>query len=291
MGTLRSDIPIRLGLITLPVSVQSAISEDKDAKLTTVCTNEHDPVKIKQTTACPSCSLEGSIYSFPKGKDNGDGTYTVLSREQVDAAYAEGVTEDMKKTITLTAHPAADVDLHTLPGEKMYYLAPGKAAGDAYPMMVELIKSRPNIAMCTVFAVKSAPAMYRLAVFNDRLALLQIAWPDRINDAPQLRTTDFNPTMLSMAQTFVDALMMPFDASTYRDARQDKINQFLGESEKVVAGTAPNTEPVESPLMAALRAATTPVEAPAATPKKRAPRKTAAKPATVTPIKKEKVPA
>jgi non-homologous end joining protein Ku len=292
MGTLRKDVSIRLGLITLPVSVQSAVSEDKDSKLTTVCTNDHDPVKIKQTTACPACSLEGSIYSFPKGKDNGDGTFTVLTKEQVDAAYAEGVSEDVKNTISLTAHPAADVAEQTLPGEKMYYLAPGKTAGEAYPMLVQLIKTRPDIALCTVFAVRSAPAMYRLAVFNDRLALHQIAWPDVVNEAPALRQDDFNPALLPMAAQFVDALMMPFDASTYRDTRKDKLNQFLETAEATTAGVEPATAdtPTESPLLTLLRAAVEPVTE---VPKPRTARKTVAKaPAKpratkVTPIKEK----
>jgi non-homologous end joining protein Ku len=265
VGTLRSDISVRLGLITFSVAVQSAVSEDQDAKLNTVCNDGHEPVRVKQTTGCPTCAKEGSLYSFPRGKDNGDGTFTVLTREQVDAAYE--VAEDVKKTITLTAHPAAEVTQHTLPGEKVYYLAEGKAASEGYPVLVELVKRRPDIAFCTVFAVRSAPALYRLAVFNDRLALHAIAWPERINEAPTLRSSGYNEALLPMAEQFIDSLLMPFDPATFVDSRKVKLAEALGAAAPVAIVSEGKGD---SPLLTLLRSA---VE-PKAVPKPRAPRRT-----------------
>jgi non-homologous end joining protein Ku len=283
MATLKSA-SVRFGLITFPVAVQSAVSEDKESKLSMVCAEDHAPNKVKQTTACPTCEKEGNQYSFPRGRDNGDGTFTVVSKEQMEEVNGV-VTQDMKDSIALTAHPAAEVDQQTLPGAKMYYLAPGKTAGEPYPMLVDLVKSRPDVAFCTVFAIRSAPAMYRLAVYNDRLALQQLAWPDSVNQAPELRQTTYTEGLLPMAKQFVDTLMMPFDPHTYRDARREVLTQYISDTPAAAAAEA--SPQAESPLLAALRLATMPGE-PAKPVRKKAPAKPRVrKTATVTDIKEK----
>lgn len=249
MSTLRK-VPLKLGLVAVTVGVQGAI-DDTEPKFNTVCDQGHDPVRVKQSLTCPTCS-NADRDLFKKAQETDDGKYVV-----VDPAKLKEVAEvpsEVKDAINLTAHPADDLRF-AISGGKVYYLAPTKGDHDTYALFVELIKKRSDVAMCAKFAIRSKPAMYQLGVHSEALTLTEIAWPSTIREAPE-HGGSVDESMGEMANKFLDTIIEPFNADTYVDARAGAMAEFVAKQKAVKAG---DTEEVETStpddLMAAMAAA------------------------------------
>lgn len=251
MAALRKNVTLTLGLISVPIAVHTAIDDDKDTTLNTLCTVNHPATKCKASLTCPTCG-NSDRSSFVKGRDNGDGTFTVVNSEQI-----EGITPSNaeKHTMPLTTHPAEDVAHRTLPAGKVYYLA-GEIAGGSYPLLVEVVKRHPEIAFCTMWAPRSRVAMYRLGAFGDALTLTELVWPEKVRQAPVCED-ELDERMIPLAEQFIEQLKEPFDPEHYKDRRTETLREFLAQAE-TVAGTEAEEAPTAaapSDLLAALQAA------------------------------------
>jgi DNA end-binding protein Ku len=257
MAALRSNVMLSLGIITVPVAVQTAVSPPTEAQLNTLCHSGHPPTRTRQDLKCPACG-NAERGSFVKGKEVGKDTFVLIDAATVEAA---GPSEAVRNTLALTIHPADEVSSRTLSGGKVYFLAPGKAAGESYALLVELVRKRTDVAFCTEFAVRSVAAMYRVGTFADALTLTELAWPEAVKAAPASDAT-LNPAMLPLAEQFVDTLTTPFDPATYRDTRTATLAAFIAGGDAITAAPSQPVATVTSleDLLKAAVAATKPVK-------------------------------
>lgn len=275
MAAVKSNIPLKIGpFFGVPVSVVTAIEDDKKSTaLNTLCDTGHAPARVRQDLKCPECS-NNVKETFKKGQDRGDGTFVVVDADEVAAVTA--ISDDVKNSLTLTTHPVEQVNQHTLPSGKVYYLEPGKGGAAAYPLVVEMVKARPNLAFCTVWAARTAPAMYRLGVYGDVLTLTQLAWPASVKATPNVGT-DAKADEVKMALVLADQLSSDFDPETFRDTRSETLAAFIAAAEGVEGATKPESAvvtPKVTSMMDMLAAAVAASGAPAVEDKpKRAPRK------------------
>lgn len=258
---MAEKVTLKIGTFMLPVkAVSAAKSEDEDSDLKTVCPGKdapHAPNKVEQHITCPTCKRDERSYPpYKKGRDNGDGTYTVLTDEQV--AEAKGLGRDVTHEMNVTTAPADQVDKLTIPGGKLYWLSPEDGAGDWYPLVREGIRRRTDKAFLVVWAVRSAPGFYRLRVIEDLLALEQMPWPNQVKDRPTV-AGEANEAFLPMFDQLVELLSADFDPSTFRDVRKERIAAALATAEAVAGGDgapsaadAPDT--AANPLLRALEA-------------------------------------
>lgn len=256
MAAVKSNIPLKIGpFFGVPVSVITAIEDDKkETALNTLCDTGHAPARVRQDLKCPECSNNDKA-TFKKGQDRGDGTFAVVDVEAVAAAIA--TSEDVKNTLTLTTHPLDQVAEQTLPNGKVYYLEPGKGGQGAYPLIVEAVRRRPNVAFCTVWASRSVPAMYRLGIYRDSLTLTQLAWPASVKAAPT-NPGNANEDEVKMALVLVDQLCSDFDPETFRDTRTETLAAFIAAADGVEGAATPETAvvtPKVSSMMDMLAAA------------------------------------
>lgn len=290
MAAIKSNILIKIGpFFGVPVSVLSATEDEAKAQsLSTLCEGiagnklhpAHSPNKIKQALKCPTCENDDRT-TFIKGREKADGTFAIIGDAELEAV-GEAVPADVKDSITLTSHPAEQVLEHTLTSGKVYYLGPGKGGEDAYPLLVEMLRERPNLAFCTVWAPRSSPSMYRLGVYGDVLTLNQLAWPASVKQAPSVKTAA-DPKMVAMALTLADQLTADFDPESFKNTRAETLAAFVAAAEGVPGAVVPTTATAAKPkgnamldMLAAAVAASAPAAAAKPAPKKRAPRKTAA---------------
>lgn len=246
MATIKKGVPLVLGVITAPVSVVSATKRAESLSL--ICNQGHKPTKTRQNLFCPECQSTNR-GAFVKGKAMGD-TVIVVDEQQLAAVEAP---DTVKKTITVTCHPANQLG-DTLPGEKAYFLKPDAGAEQAYPLLVELVRSRPDVAYVTEWAARTAATFYRLQVFGDVLTLVELARPDTIADTPDVPATTIDPQMLQLAETIVAQITTDYDRDAYRDKRAELIEALItGGDATAVAVTTPAQTP--SDLMAMLQAA------------------------------------
>lgn len=244
MSSIRAGVVVRFGLIQFPVSVDSAIDDKDGPSFSTLCDGtmsgkSHAPVRIKQKYGCPTCAVEGGIKDFLKGKDRGDGTYVVVPQSEIDAAAA---SDDLTKFMSLAAYHATEVDASTTRAGKVYYLTPNGAT-EAYPVMRDFIVAHPEWAFVTKWAPRSVPHMYRLDVLNDAITLVELAWPDAIKPAPQVKG-DYDDDWLTQLEIFVNSnAAHAFDPTAFRDTRAEMLDAYIASQEGVAAGDAPVERP------------------------------------------------
>lgn len=274
MAAVKSNIQIKIGpFFGIPVNVITAVDDDKKSTgLNVICDTGHDPTRVRQDLKCPECSNNDKA-TFKKGQERPDGTIAIVDAEAVAAITA--IPDEVKSTLTLTSHPVEQVAEHTLPSGKVYYLEPGKGGADAYPLLVQMIKARPNLSFVTVWAPRTAPSMYRLGLFGDVLTLTQLAWPASVKATPNVKT-DFKPDEVKMACVLADQLASDFDPETFRDTRTETLAAFIAAADGVEGSAKPVTAavaPKVSSMMDMLAAAVAASSAPAVADKpKRAPR-------------------
>lgn len=261
VGKLKSGVSASFGLLPLQVDVLSAVEGEKTVSFTNVCTGtegaEHPPSKINSIYRCPQCANEDKTI-LRKAKAQGKDEFVIVPQEEIDAANSEA--SKFKDAMSITTHPSADVLGKTLETGSMYYLAPSSPAfAEVYALIVHMVKSNPETAFVTMWAARSAPAMYRLDVRDDVLVLRQLAWPSQVQASPEVPTT-FNPAFESQAQLFVDSTKADFDPDTYVDVRGTLLDAYVA-SQSTVQGVAPaGGERVAAPqgldIMALLKAGT-----------------------------------
>lgn len=260
MGALKSNISVKLGLISFPVSVESAVAETKDAAFNMVCVGTdtaHDPARIRQKNSCPICQNDDKT-TFGKGKEVG-GKVIIVPQSEIDAA---GASDEVKKTIALTTHPAEQTT-HLLPTGKVYYLSPAQGAGDSYALVAALVASREDLAFFSEFAIRSVSSMYQLISRDGVLMIQEFAWPEQVKALPNVPEVA-NEALLGQASVFADMLKADFEAETYRDKRTIQLAAFMatqeGLSPAAVAGdetggtAAPTSLDLSSMLTAAIQA-------------------------------------
>lgn len=245
-------------------AVASSTEKSKETDLKVVCKGggdtgkaEHAPIRIKQVNRCPTCEFEAGGYTkFGRGRDNGDGTFTVLTKEQIEEAKVEKV---LTITLDLTRHETSEVLEKTVPSGKFYYLAPSEGSADDYPMFVEMVREDPTKTFCTMYAVRTAPSMWRLGVLGDVLTLQEMADPVAVKAKPEVQVFEADKLgdELEMARLLSKKITEPFDPAKYVDSRKDKLAAMLAEAEAEQGGESTEAVPTfagKSSLLAALKA-------------------------------------
>lgn len=252
----------------------------------------HAPVRVGQFYICPECERkEKSFHPFPRGRDNGDGTFTVLTAE--DLANAD-VSEDVKKTLTLLPTDRLEFESQMVPSGKCYYVGP-EGRGETYALIRDLIRAtEADTVWTTQWAYRTAANPIRAVLFGDVVGIQQYAWPDRLVAPPQLNLPAVDKRFLDAALGVAQVLRVEFDPHTFTDVRKSKIAELLASATTVTAGVTAASTPVESTSSDALLISLQQWvaerggnvggqdETPVNTPRKRAPRKAAQRKAEVT---------
>lgn len=287
-------VKLKIGWIDMDVVVKTAAEDgkDKDTDLKTVCTGKvgvepHAPVKVNGLMRCSNADChreEKSYHPFPRGRDNGDGTFTIPNAEALAEAKVDPA---LVESIELTASPIEDVEAKTLPMGRFYWLAPGKDAVKKYDTFVQYIRSHPEWAFCSMYARSTAPAMYRVLVHGNLLALQELVMPELLKARPGVEVSEASEKDLAMMEVIAEAIRCDFDPDQFADTRKRVIAAALAAADPTEAGEASTPLATihqlnagESDFFKALRAmgkdpetVEKPSEASGTVAKKRAPRK------------------
>lgn len=241
---------LSLGLISCPVAAYTLV--EKPASNRNVCDSGHAVTGVKQRVFCPSCNSEGP---WKKAREVAKDQFVIL--DDADLADAASGADQFKGVMSINVHPAEQVSRFVPTGEKAYSLGPQKGGEDIYALIVGRVREHPELVFTTVFASRSVPTMYQLRVFEDRLVLCELPWPDAIKELPAASGTA-PEAMVPMAEQFLQTMVTNYDPSLYRNTAKDKIDELVAAG-TVVAGAAagPAAVPVKDPaqLMAELQAA------------------------------------
>ena len=230
--------------------MSKATDSDSGPKQYTCCNVGHEPARTTMKLMCRECENDDRS-TFVKGVETEDGL-VILTDEVIASA---GPTDEVRETISLTAHPADEVNARSMRDGNVYYLSPSKGTEEVYGLLVALLAERPDVAFVTEFAIKSKAAMYALVRYGDSLTLTELARPEAVRDAPDPEV-DVPEEGVAMLSQLVDKIAKPFDPDTYRDRRAEYLNQAVeaaANGEQPVAPAQPKAD--KSSVMDALAAA------------------------------------
>lgn len=270
---------VSLGLIQVPGRVRKATDEVKSNA--TVCIgqvdkvgapDEHDPERIREPKTCSKCGVIDDPKTLRKAVEKADGTYSILSQEEIDAVKDE-TSALFKKRVDLVAHAAEDVLAGTQQGEGLKYLFPEpKSDPSRFGLIVKIIADHPELAFVAMHTPRSKAAFYHVRVHGNILMMEERIIADHVmREAPEVDYT-INETLLAQMESFLPSLVTQFNADDYVDGYADKLKEIAEaragetiEGEVKVAAQAPPSVSDDDLIaqMAALRAATKPARKPA----------------------------
>lgn len=261
----RSGVLVKFGqLAAIPVGLYSAT--EREESFSTVCDSGHDPVKVGRPYICPTCDNRDSS-SFKKGRENGDGTLTVIAPEALKAAEA---SEELKGQMIVTAHPSEDVRFHTLPAGSSYYVGPAQASKNlkgytqaqldqGFTLLKTLLKANPSIALVTQYAPSTKASMWMFNLLGDNVVVSQLTWPEQIKEAPELPSLSIGEQELTLGRQLLDMNKQAFDPKQYINTQKvarEKIVEAAANGEIIEVAPAANTNNIASgSLLDALQAA------------------------------------
>ncbi len=245
MATVAKDVTLSLGLLTCQVSMLSAL--EPAVSNTNVCTGagehkEHSATKISVKSTCSVCG-DMAYTDIKKARQVGD-AFVLLDAEELAEAGADATR--FKKAAGLTAHPAGEVDLNTVTGEKLYYLKPQTGSEPVYAVLFQLVQAHPELSFLTQWAPRTKAAMFALKAFNGVLCLQERTRQENVRQAPEV-TTEAPEQMLALAEQVlaIPGLVQPFDAASYADTFEQKIAEIVATKTPIslIVPDAPDAAP------------------------------------------------
>ncbi len=230
MSVIRSGVTVQFGLLSISTAVHGAVAPEPSNR--TVCTGHgsHEPVRVTMPITCPQCGRI-DVHDTHKAREVGD-RLIVLD----DAALAKiKDSSPYQKTMALRPHPAAQVDLGTIPDGKVYYLAPQAGSERPYAVLAAFLAKHEELAFCTQWAPRTRVGMFRVAAITPAgkqpvLALHGRMAANRLREAPEL-PTEADATLLEMLERTMQAgrkqLITAFEVNEYLDDTEEQIAALL----------------------------------------------------------------
>ncbi len=280
MAGQAKKVQIQLGLITIPVRLEKA-TDAAGSETKTVCAgteeNPHPPAAVKQSMGCTVCDItHSSHYPFPRGVPQGDG-FVVVSADELAAAAGSPI-----KSMTFRLHDRQEVFAATVASDSVQYVTPDRGGERAFAALRCSLSSKPGLVAVTVWAPSTKNALWVLEVVNEQLVVSKRCWPEDVRTPPVVTPVEVPEVEQAMFDQFIEASVVEFDLSSYRDAAREGraalIAERSGEAQPLAAAAATTPVVGGGDLLSAIQASLKAVEPTKAAPKKKAPaRKRAAK--------------
>lgn len=232
--SVRTGVNLQFGILSTTVSVDGALERETSNR--TVCRGPkdkpHPTVRITQPTTCVHCG-EIEPRQTMKAREVG-GDLVVLDPEKL--AIIKDVSQ-FTQTMVIATHPADEVELHTMPGEKVYYLNPSRSHESNYVVLAQLILNHPEVAFLVRWAPRSRVSVFKLSAVQGEvgpvLVLFERISAGRARSAPVIKT-EVDAAKLELAEAALTmnrrAMVTRFDPNAYLDDTEERIQALLAEA-------------------------------------------------------------
>lgn len=235
---------VQLGIFSVPVKLQKATETKGSNK--TLCTGqpghaEHKPAAIKQPYTCGECGVVTDSASLSKGVPLADGTFAVISQEDL-AEVKDEFTKTFKKVVNLVAHPAQDILSSTAPGDSLNYLIPDAKGACAegckgcpvcrYALLVRLVENHPEIIFASLYTPVSATNLFILRAAKGVLLMEKRVRTDDMRATPEIpQPAAFKDKLYGQLEGFLE--VEPFTPEDYEDKFSEALEVLAAKSESI----------------------------------------------------------
>lgn len=273
-------VVLQVGLLPIPVRLEKA-TNDEGSATKTVCVGTakapHPAAKVNSKYECgrDGCDRTASSYHpFERGVPQDDGTFVVLTSEELAGANAP------VKDMALAFRSREKVFATTVAGQTVNNVIPDRGGEKGYTALRDALLARPDVVAVTVWAHTTKNHLWVLEVVDGRLVASQRAWPEDVRPAPAVMPADITEAEAAMFGQLVDASMADFDPLTFRDVARERREALIAQrtGQDVSGGPVlPSTTPGGTDMLAALQASLASVPTDRKEEPKKAAKKTAAK--------------
>jgi DNA end-binding protein Ku len=230
---------ISFGLVHIPVALHPA-TKDQGIDFDWLDKRSMDPVGYKRVNKRTGKEIEKQ--NIVKGVETDDGTYVVVTDEEIKAAYPR---------TTQTIEIEAFVPLQELPFvylERPYYLSPMGKGEKVYALLRETLLRTGLVGISRV-VIQTKQHLAALIPAGPALVLNLLRWSDSIRTweglslpKPGVKEVGIKERELEMAKQLVDEMTVHWDPTQFHDTFTEAIMKLV--EKKVDAG---QTETVTEP--------------------------------------------
>lgn len=206
---------------------------------------------------CDKCNADVAFSDIVKGVDNGDGTFTVLTKEELDSIKPE--SSDVIEIESFVN--AADID--SIYVRTTNYITPdGKAALDAYALLSALCASE-NVAGQGQWTVRGREHNVIIRIVNGTLAVQTMRTVNEVRDPLELPgfvangAVTLKAEVMSIGKQLVKSMMGTFDATEYEDSFAKDFAALVAAKKSGAVNATPKLTPKQtaaaSDLLSALK--------------------------------------
>ncbi len=242
---------ISFGLVTIPVTLHSAVREQGGISFNQL--HAKDKSRIRYKKVCEREGKEVPAAEIVKGYEYEKGKYVVISDEELE--QAERATS---RSFEIAAFVKED-DVDPRYFDKPYYLAPMPGGEKAYALLRETMERTGSLGVGS-FVLRKKTHLAGLKAVGDALVLELMRYERELVDVRELHipeVKDLRPQELKMAEQLVENLSEPFEPGKFRDVYTESLMKVIqaklkGKKPAVAEADEPDTSGVID-LMARLQ--------------------------------------
>jgi DNA end-binding protein Ku len=242
---------ISFGLVTVPVSLYSAIQSKNELSFRLLHRKDASPIDYKRF--CQAEGVEVPWADIVKGYEYEKGRYVVVTDEDFSRAkVAATQTFEIRDFV-----PRADIDFPYF--DQPYYLAPSaKAGAKAYALLRDALRDTGRVGIGTI-VLRQREHLAALEPAGPALVLTTMRFAHEIRPADSLdlpkEGEGWHKRELDLARQLIDTLAAEWRPQQYKDTYTDAMMEVIKQKleGKEVRGPAPKKPAAVADLMKALQ--------------------------------------
>jgi DNA end-binding protein Ku len=244
---------LSFGLVNVPVGLYAA-TDDKSIHFNQFQAGTQDRVRNKRVNE--NTGEEVPYSEIVKGYDIGDGSYVIVSPEELEA-----IEPGRSREISITDFVDLD-DIDPIYYRSSYYLAPqGEQARRAYALLRAAMEDSRKIGIAT-FVMRGKQYLVAIRPEREVIGLETMYFSDEVRDPAQEIDgvpveADIKARELETAKLLIDSMATNWEPEAYHDTYRKLVEDLIDQKRKGAVVTTDKREPALPPvvdLMEALRA-------------------------------------
>lgn len=215
-------LAITFGLVTIPVTLHSAV-EEQSVALHQVHAEDGGRIRLRRT--CEVCGRDVPLAQVARGYTDPHGRTVVLTEDDL----AQLPLPSIKAIDVVAFVDAAAIDPVQL--SRAYYLGADTSAAKPYVLLRDALRQTGQAAVTKVtMRAGGKEQLALLRVRDDVLVLQTMTWPEEVRPAEGLAPpadVTVRPQEVQMATSLMDALSADFDLAALRDRYRDAMTELV----------------------------------------------------------------
>lgn len=246
-----TQVELNLGPVLSAEVDLVAIRQSVSDEFPFACPDHDTPVRVSQQYVCP----KGHVHPEREMKRCfvvDDSNTVFVTNDEIEEIRTANAA---KKSMTLSVHPAVEVEAVTVADNTAYRCRLGKNASARQRELYGLLRhvaANPEFALIGNLRIKDSRKLYRLVVHRDQLTVISLVLPEVLAETDELDLPELPEAALKMADDLVENLVEPFHSKMYHHDVMAAVAEVVGRERPAEPEPQPVATSADADLIAAL---------------------------------------